>query len=204
LNGGIDVPDVLGSQSTLLSANFGGLQGRPLQAKDVLDSGKVPATGWPTYRKAIAKLQGLYKSSAKKLRVTRGPQADWFTEESYRSFFAQEFEVTGEANRNGLRLRSNAVVLVRKKDFENKELVSEGVSWGSVQITGSAQPILLFCEQQTTGGYPKIATVVRADWGVLGQLRPGDRLHFEECSLSEAWNLYADLQTIIALGVEAF
>lgn len=180
---GIKTKSVLGSQSTFVSGGWGGYEGRTLQNGDALFEHRFAQTH-PGFRK-FAGSQDLY--STRYLRATLGSQASWFDEATLETFFSSEFVVTNEANRLGLRLKG--LSLVYRPEFQNQELTTEGVPYGSVQVTPSGTGMILFCEQQTTGGYPKIATIVRADWQKLGQLKPGDVICFRQVSFEEAWVL---------------
>jgi len=93
----------------------------------------------------------------------------------------------------GLRLEGAAMALA-----SGGEMISEGVSLGAVQITASGLPIILFVEQQTTGGYPKIANVISADMSSLGQLRPRDEIRFELVEMETARALLADREELLA------
>lgn len=115
------------------------------------------------------------------LRVVDGVQTDWFRGEE---FYRQEFIVTPASNRMGLRLRGEALTM------PERELVSEPVCPGSVQVTREGQCIVLGVDGQTIGGYPKIAQVVSADLDKLGQLRPGEQLRFQRVSQETAETLY--------------
>jgi 5-oxoprolinase (ATP-hydrolysing) subunit C len=115
------------------------------------------------------------------LRVTDGPQAAWFHPDE---LFSQEFVVLPASNRMGLRLSSEP--LTRPE----RELTSEAVCPGSVQVTRDGQCIVIGVDGQTIGGYPKIAQVISVDLDKLGQLRPDDRIRFAPVTLPEAERLY--------------
>ena len=116
------------------------------------------------------------------MRVTPGPQSDWFDGES--AFYATTYRVTEEANRMGLRLEGAPVLSTSRG-----QMITEGVSLGAIQVPPGGQPIILFVEQQTTGGYPKIANVISADLSSVGQLRPRDEIRFEHVTFEEARSL---------------
>lgn len=124
----------------------------------------------------------------KTLRVLEGPQAGWF---DAKEFYPQSFTVTPASNRMGLRLQGPPLAMPAR------ELVSEPVCPGSVQVTRDGQCIILGVDGQTIGGYPKIAQVIRADLDKLGQLRPGDAIAFERVSLEEAERLYRRKQAVL-------
>jgi allophanate hydrolase subunit 2 len=111
------------------------------------------------------------------LRVVPGPQADWF----YSSADSGEYVVSEDSDRMGVRL-SGPRLPVRDK----RQLLTEGVSLGAVQVPSDGAPIILFVDHQTTGGYPKIANVILADMWKVGQLRPRDKLRFETVTIERA------------------
>jgi antagonist of KipI len=184
--GGVRVVPVLGSASTHLLSGLGGFNGRALQKGDVLEIG-APTKRLPV-RKLSAKARDMFQPR-KILRVTAGPQSDWFLEDAQRALLQSVFRVTEEADRMGLRLEGPALALRAAK-----EMISEGVSLGAVQVTPSGQAILLFVEQQTAGGYPKIANVIGADLFCIGQLRPRDEIHFARVTFAEARQLWIEQQ----------
>jgi 5-oxoprolinase (ATP-hydrolysing) subunit C len=110
------------------------------------------------------------------LRVLPGPQGDWFDD----VFFSQTYHVTPASNRMGVRLDGQPLTL------PNRELISEPVAPGAVQITKDGRPIILGVDGQTIGGYPKIAHVIAADLDAVGQLRPGDTVQFQKTTESAA------------------
>jgi biotin-dependent carboxylase-like uncharacterized protein len=175
--GGIDVPLFLGSASTHLMTGLGGWCGRALRKGDRLPVGVAQASRRRRMRReTLARL-----APRKTLRVTHGPQVEWFTDEQRAAFVTTPYRVTQEANRMGLRLEGTSLPC-----SESSHMITEGVSLGAVQIPASGQPIILFVEQQTTGGYPKPANVISADLPSVGQLRPGDEIRFEWISMETA------------------
>lgn len=169
VRGGLDAPRAMGSASVHTVTGVGG---RPLRAGDVLAIGDA-AVRRP--RRGSAPPWDMTGP----LRVTAGPQADRFGEELYRG----EYVVTEESNRMGLRLRGPAI------PSPPGGMLTEGVPLGAVQVPPDGQPIILFVEHQTTGGYPKPANVISADFWRLGQLRPRDRVQFERIELDFALKL---------------
>lgn len=187
--GGIVVQEFLGSASTHLLSGMGGWQGRPLKKGDILPVGEVTQR-IRQKKMAVGVLEML--RPRKTLRVTRGPQWDWFTGEMQKRLCEEEFRVSEEANRIGLRLEGPLLAVKEKK-----EMISEGAPLGAIQVTPSGQAIILFVEQQTTGGYPKIASVIGADLHCVGQLRPRDAIRFTEVSLEEARVLWIEQQQLL-------
>ena len=193
VKGGIDVKLFLGSASTHLLSGLGGFEGRSLRKGDVLRI-RAANGGFRTFRKTKMAGRALEKLSPRRvLRVTAGPQSEWFTEEVQKVFYGNTFRVAEESNRMGLRLEGAAI-----STPSGGEMISEGVSLGAVQITASGLPIILFVEQQTTGGYPKIANVISADLSSLGQLRPRDEIRFERVELDTARMLLLEQEKLLA------
>jgi antagonist of KipI len=178
VQGGIDVKEFLGSRSTHLLSGLGGHEGRALRKGDVLNIGKP----LENFRHRRLSGQGHTNLVPRKIfRVTEGPQWAVFPEAAKKLFFEQPYQVTEEANRMGIRL------LGQPLDSNSQgEMITEGVSLGAIQITPSGQPVILFVEQQTTGGYPKLANIIAADLARLGQLRPRDKIYFELVTLDSA------------------
>jgi len=170
VNGGIDVPPVLGSASTHLLTGLGGLEGRALKRSDVLAS----RTG---LRPVSFRPQRGYSnpSSPTILRITASSNAH--------PLCRSPWEVKEDSDRMGLRLRGPAL------DRHTGHMLTEGVPLGAIQVPPDGQPIILFVEHQTTGGYPKIANVISADFHAVGQLRPRDQVRFEQVSLDAALTL---------------
>lgn len=123
-----------------------------------------------------------------RLRVLPGLQADWFDESQ---FYDQAFTVTPALDRMGIRLQGEPLAL------PERELVSEPVCPGAVQVTRDGQCIILGIDGQTIGGYPKIAQVIQADLDGLGQLRPGENLHFARIDLAEAIRLFHEREALL-------
>lgn len=165
MRGGLQTPIILDSRSSL----------EPLRAGVELpcQSGVIRVRH---FRHDFA-----WNAEPRLLRVVDGAQADWFRAEE---LYAKPFTVTPASNRMGLRLRGSALTL------PERELESEPVCPGSVQVTHDGQCIVLGVDGQTIGGYPKIAQVVSVDLDKLAQLRPGETLRFERVTLADAEALY--------------
>jgi antagonist of KipI len=190
VQGGIVVKPLLGSASTHLLSGLGGYQGRALLKGDVL---QVALTTAPFQKNTIAPRAVEQLAPRKLLRVTPGPQTETFPEASRRRFYAGTYRVAEDSNRMGLRLEGPAIA-----HDSSGEMITEGVSLGAVQITSGGSPIILFVEQQTTGGYPKIANVISADFHSLGQLRPRDEIRFELVNWEAARSLLTEQEKLLA------
>ncbi len=167
--GGIDVPEVMGSRSTDLTAGVGGYRGRALQPGDALPVGWLRRPGH-----AIAEAPTVMDASVP-FRVVPGPQRDRFSDEMWDALITRAFAVSADSNRVGLRLEG---ALLRPEG--GADIISEGIVTGSIQVTGEGQPIVMLPGHATIGGYTKIATVVDADLDRLGQLKPGDAIRFQQ------------------------
>jgi len=178
--GGIDVPVVRGSRALDLAAGFGGGFGRPLRPGDLL---RVhPTEDSPESDKlVVTDTGGPRDPSLERFRVVRGPQADRFGAEAWQTFLSSTFTVDAQSNRMGLRLNGPAIL-----QDDGADVISEGLVTGTIQVTGSGQPIVLMPGRATIGGYTRIATVIEADHDRLGQLRPGATIRFTEVSVEEA------------------
>ena len=190
ISGGIDVPSVLGSRSTDLRARFGGLSGRRLQDGDVIPLGQNP----PTTRALAAELKDTRVSGWSApfdwthpsvqpplLHFCRGKDWDSFDQASLTNFLGGALSVGTESDRMGVRLSGS---LIRREP--NEDALSEAVTAGTIQVPPSGEPILLLGDCQTVGGYPKLAHVISSDLPRAAQLRPGDKVMFQEVSLADA------------------
>jgi len=180
VRGGFEVPMVMNSASTFLAAAFGGHHGRALRTGDELSIGSRTEGPPCRLKKALASPP----TASRPLRTVPAPQANWFDESTVNAFFAANYRVSDLSNRSGLRLTGEAIAANRRD-----ELVTEGIALGAVQVPPDGQPIILFVDQQTTGGYPKIANVITADLPRVGQLRSRDEVKFQMVEQSDAIEL---------------
>jgi biotin-dependent carboxylase-like uncharacterized protein len=189
LAGGIDVPPVMGSQSTYLRGGFGGYQGRALRKGDELDCG-------PAREAVIAEIPLRLKpaySDHPKLRVVLVPQDEAITDQGLLTFRTSPYILTRQMDRMGCRLEGPKVTHRRGPD-----IISDGTTFGAIQIPGNGQPIILLADRQTTGGYVKIASVITVDWPLIAQALPGWTIRFEAASLEEARESYLQREMALA------
>src|SRR6185437_8345461 len=118
-----------------------------------------------------------------RVRVVLGPQQEYFMDEAIAALLGAPYTIAARSDRMGVRLDGPPLAHRPEKGFN---IVSDAIAPGSIQVPGGGQPIILLADRQTTGGYPKIATVIGADLPMLGQARPGDPLRFESVTLEEA------------------
>ena len=194
VGGGIAVEPFLGSASTHLLSGLGGFHGRSLLKGDLLDCGRGADFRPRSVRpEALGAYWRAGVPAPHLLRVTAGPQSDWFTEPAQRLLYDNAYRVAEESNRMGLRLQGPAVA-----PRSGGEMITEGISLGAIQVPDSGQPIISFVEQQTTGGYPVIANVISADLPFVGQLRPRDEIRFQRVELAEARLLHIEQELLLS------
>jgi len=179
VRGGLAVPPVFGSSSTHLLTAMGGHYGRALRAGDRLPLGSV--TNGAPHGRAVDPTDLPGYRPGRPFRATEGPQASWFAPEARALLYETEWRLDLACDRMGIRLQGPRIQPVAAR-----ELLTEGVPLGAIQVPPSGLPIVLFVEHQTTGGYPKIANVIAADLARLGGLRPRDAIRFEEISVTAA------------------
>ena len=184
--GGVQTPSILGSRSTYLRGAFGGLEGRRLQAGDRI---KTNGHSHSFYELAGRTLPEEVRPNYQEdpiLGVILGPQRDYFTDESIETFLSSEYSLSLTSDRMGYRLEGPP--LTRRS---NKELISEGMISGVIQVPANGQPIVMMADSPTTGGYPKIGTVANADLPLLAQCAPRkSRIRFQEVTVEEAQKNY--------------
>ena len=194
--GGLEVARVLGGTGTMLSTGVGGWNGRALKPGDRFGA-----------RPGVLELDGRWSASAEfratsagevTVRFIAGPQWQWFSVASRRALLAESFKITAKSDRMGLRLSGPELRL----DSPSRELLSEGIAFGSVQVPPDGHPIVLMADRQTVGGYPKIAQVISVDLAKLAQARTADTVRFIEVSLEQAQALYLEQEQSLAMLTE--
>lgn len=202
ISGGISVPEILGSRTTDLRAQFGGWNGRALRDGDELPLG-VESELCSRIRDAIPDYVSdwsapQFSGRGKFLRIIRGKNWD---DETGTKLLAQKFQVAMNSDRMGLRLEGKEIVSIQRR-----ELVSEAIAPGTIQLPPSGAPIVLLQGCQTIGGYPKIAHVISIDLGYAAQLQPLDEVRFELIELEQAAQLLREREremSLFRIGLEA-
>jgi antagonist of KipI len=222
VDGGLDVPPVLGSRATYLRGRLGGGGGRALKKGDELALGapshraatggcacpcharegaahvttccdQAPVGPW---RRVRPDAIPIYRDEAE-IRVVLGPQADRFTAGGIASFLQGPYEILPQSDRVGARLRGPVIEHARGHD-----IISDGIPLGGVQVVGDGQPIVLLVDRGSTGGYTKIATVCSFDIGRVGQLKPGQRLRFTEVTVEQAHSLLRGARRVLEEAID--
>lgn len=190
--GGLAIEPVMGSRSTYMKAKIGGFEGRKLQKDDVI-----------SFRAPVAELKNMaLRAMAPEfqpfpvytIRVVLGPQDDAFTEAGIKTFLSEVYTVTPEFDRMGCRL--DGTVIEHKS---GGDIISDGISFGAIQVPSSGKPILMLSDRQTTGGYTKIANVISTDFRILAQLKTGDKVCFEKVSIRQAQDALMAQRSSLAL-----
>ena len=176
VEGGFHIEPVLGSVATDIRGRIGGWQARALIAGDRLPLCSMRASERDEWR-----ILGLDLTPASRVRVIAGPQNDYFEDSELAGFFESQYVVGAGSNRQGMRLEGRPIAHAR-----GYNITSDGIAPGSIQVPGNGQPIALLAERQTTGGYPKIATVISADLPALGRLSVGAKIRFEPVTIEAA------------------
>jgi biotin-dependent carboxylase-like uncharacterized protein len=189
IQGGIAVEPFLGSASTHTLSGLGGFEGRPLRKGDVVCIGSASQ---PYRRRRVAPHILSRLLPRKILRCTPGPQSEWVPESAQRLFYESIYRVSEDSDRMGLRLDGPAL------PESSGDMITEGVSLGAIQVPLGGSPIILFVDQQTTGGYPKIANVISADMPSVGQLRPRDEIRFEPVDFEVARSLLREQEELLS------
>jgi antagonist of KipI len=211
--GGIDVPAVFDSRATYMRGAFGGIDGRALRDGDEVrfgrpsalsqriaaslrdDSAKVSVAHWY----AGVNLRPLYATEPI-VRLVPGAHTEALDAESRTALFGDRFRVSASSDRMGYRIEGPQLRL-----RERVEMLSEGVTFGTVQLPPGGAPIILMADGQTTGGYPRIGEVASVDLPLVAQLKPGDRIQFAPISLDDAQRLYLEREQELAqfkIGLE--
>ena len=186
VEGGFDVTPFCNSVSTLVRANIGPNEGKKINNKNKIFF-KKNRIGKNNYAVNIS----IKKNNA--IRVLKGPQFEYFSDTSQKEFFSEDYKVTHLTDRMGMRLEGKVL-----KNSVSTNIRSEGITKGAIQVPADGQPIILLTDHPTIGGYPKIANVISADYDLLIQKIPGEKISFKCVELQEAEKIYKEYQTNIS------
>jgi biotin-dependent carboxylase-like uncharacterized protein len=175
-DGEVEVPVVMGSRATNLAVGLGGLEGRALRAGDRVGLLEPAPLDEVEPEAANGAEEG-------PIRMVWGLHADLFLPAVRARFLSSGFRVSGRLDRMGTRLEDRRGVFA---GVQRLSLVSDAIVPGDIQILGDGTPIVLQRDHQPTGGYPRIATVIGADFDRFAQLRPGNEVRFVPVSVARA------------------
>jgi biotin-dependent carboxylase-like uncharacterized protein len=186
------VPKVLGSHATHTRTGFGGVDGRAIAAGDRFgierSESSAPSPG--------AILAPWLDRPFDTVRVVLGPQHDYFAEDQIAAFLAGPWSVSAKGDRMACFLDGPRLTHAR-----GYNIVSDGIAMGAIQVPGDGRPIVLMADRQSTGGYPKIATVIGPDIGKLAQARPGTTFRFAAVSIEQAVAARREEAALLARGI---
>lgn len=185
-NGGVISQPVLDSRSTTLRTEMGGIDGRALQAGDnipIRDSVVMPSL---QARKIDYRFEPINE-----IRFVKGPHWEMFSKKAQEQFVSQQYQISEQIDRMGYRLNGDSL------EVPSQSLLSEGTVFGNIQITRDGSPIVLLADRQTTGGYPVIGTVIRADLNRFVQFKSGRNFKFIETDMESATKALVDQQKIL-------
>jgi biotin-dependent carboxylase-like uncharacterized protein len=178
ISGEFDLKFQWGSCSVNTKANIGSNEGKKLNNGQKIDISKINSN---LEKKKI----NYFNSKIENIRVIKGTNFDYFSEEGKNNFFQKEFIVSKLSDRMGMRLEGPKI-----ENIVNTNIKSEGLLKGVIQVPGDGNPIIMMSDHGTIGGYPKIGVVVSADYDRLVQISPGSKIKFKEIDLSDAETLF--------------
>ena len=174
--GGFDIKKEFGSNSTTIKENLGGLYGDKLKKGDILAFKEISCSFDARFKKELIPS---YEDELI-LRVVLSYQSDLFANEEKEKFFSNSFTVSNDFNRMGCKLNGESILC------DVNGIISEGISFGAIQVPSDGQPIILLKDRQTIGGYPKIGSVLAIDCFKLSQVKANTKIRFSEISIDEA------------------
>ncbi len=180
VEGGFALPAVMGSVATLTRAGIGGFAGRALRSGDLIRLRQSVAGERAELMLTAPPAPPVTRPA--RIRVVLGPQDDHFTARALATLFRATYTITRASDRMGMRLAGPRL----EHSVKGSDIVSDGIATGAIQVPGDGLPIVLLVDRQTTGGYPKIATVISADIPTLGQLMPGEGITFAAVDVAAA------------------
>jgi len=176
---GFKIQKIWNSGSINTKANIGPNNGKKYSLEDKIFI-KNSNTG-----NILEKKINYSNSTDKIIRIIKGTNFDYFSEEAKEKFLNEDFLITNLADRMGIRLKGARIENIKKTNIK-----SEGLVRGVIQVPADGNPIIMLSDHGTIGGYPKIANVISADLDLVGQLTPGTNINFKEVSLEEAENIF--------------
>ena len=180
LEGGFDLKSFCKSVSILVRAGIGPNEGKKIKINDkiYIKRNRISKKNFITI---------FSNNDTDTIRVLKGPQFDYFSKESHKDFFSKNYKISNLTDRMGMRLEGSAM-----KNIVSTNIRSEGITKGAVQVPADGQPIILLTDYPTIGGYPKIANVISADYNLLIQKTPGEKIFFKLIELRLAEQLYKE------------
>jgi antagonist of KipI len=179
VQGGLDVPEVLGSRSTYIRGRIGAI----LREGDTLSTCPFISGAWGNGLTLPQEYRPDFDRSDP-IRVLMGPQDDYFTPCGIETFLSSAYRISSQCDRQAFRTQGPAIEIAKGPD-----IISDPIPLGAVQVTGDGRPVILLRDAQATGGYAKIAIVARVEMDFLGQMVPGDTIRFQRIDRQRALDL---------------
>ena len=176
--GQIDLKYQWSSCSTNTKAIIGANDGKKFENEQVINISKLN-------NQSGEKKLNYINTKIENIRIIKGTNFDYFSEQSIKDFFSKDFEVTKLTDRMGMRLDG-----IKLKNIKKTNIKSEGLVKGTIQIPTDGKPIIMLSDHGTLGGYPKLGVVISADYDKLVQIPPGSKIKFKEIHLKDAENLH--------------
>jgi antagonist of KipI len=184
--GEMNIPLVMGSFSTYLRGEIGGMKGRKLEKDDIIE-GKTKYVSYKALDDSLIRDYG-----NKVIRVVINRDEDYFTGEGINTFLTSEYTISSQSDRMGYRMEGPEITHRKGAD-----IISTAINFGAIQVPGHGQPIVMMADRQTVGGYTQIGRVITNDLPYLAQMFPGEKVSFKEVSIREAQNIYRDRISIL-------
>ena len=180
LEGGFDIEPFYNSVSVLVRAEIGPNEGKKIKVNDKINIKR----NRKVEKNFVANFSNKKNDT---IRVLKGPQYDYFAKESLTDFFSKNYTISKLTDRMGMRLEG-----ITMKNVVSTNIRSEGITKGAIQVPADGQPIVLLTDYPTIGGYPKIANIISADYNLLIQKTPGEKVFFKLIELHEAEQSYKE------------
>jgi len=190
LEGGFDLKYFCKSVSTLDRAGIGPNQGKKIKINEKINIKR-------NRKEKKNFMTSLSNNERDTVRVLKGPQFHYFDKESQKDFFSKNYKISNLTDRMGMRLEGSIM-----KNIVSTNIRSEGITKGAIQVPADGQPIILLTDYPTIGGYPKIANVISADYNLLIQKTPGEKIFFKLIELHEAEQLYKEHLDSISVTIK--
>ena len=180
--GGLAITPIMGSRSTYIKANLGGYEGRKLEKGDEIAFRKPglcpPNLPWRVMEPDV--FNGSYT-----VRVLMGPQDDRFTPAGIETFLGSPYKISNDFDRMGYRLQGERI-----EHVTDGNIITDGITFGAIQVPDGGEPIIMLSDRQTTGGYAKIASVINVDMPMVAQCKAGDTLRFVKTDIVTAQDAF--------------
>ncbi|MFJ8257179.1 biotin-dependent carboxyltransferase family protein [Peribacillus asahii] len=191
--GGIDTPKVMGSQSTYVRGNYGGIEGRALKAGDSLNVGKSVFHFNDLNGRRLRPIDIPDFKTIRPVRFILGPHSQEFTAKSLDAFLNEAYILTSDSDRMGYRLQGPHL-----EHINGPDIISDFISVGTIQVPGSGQPIIHMADCGASGGYTKMGVIISADLSYIGQRKPGDQIVFQPITIEEAHGLLRNQEMLLS------